>query len=142
MKRIICVLIGLGGCAAGPGEASPVRLGELVELGLRVHLQNLEETRLSRELAVDRSPELAELVRTAGIPKYRTPHEAGWLSHQFYGSFERSGWSSFQVYLWAKERETFDDWPNGDRVLSLLARIDASPASRIGGDNVCHYYCQ
>ena len=142
MRSVAFILIGLGGCSTGSGEASPSRLGDLVELGLSLHLKNLQETRLSRELPVDRSPELAELVRLAGIPKYRSPQEAGWLGSQFHGPFQRSGWSSFQVYLWAKERGVFDDWSNGDRVLALLAQIDASPAVRIGGDNVCHYGCR
>ena len=100
------------------------------------------ETKLSRELRIDRSPALAELVRIAVIPKYRTPHEAGWLRNQFDGPVEFSGWSSFQVYLWAKERGVFDDWPNEARIRSLLAKIDASPACKLGGDNVCHYGCR
>lgn len=114
----------------------------LLEYGLKFHRACLDHSRLSRELPVGDNAAFRELVRLARIPRYRTLHEAGWLSHQFQGPFERSGWSSFQVYLWAKERSNFDDWPNGDRILRLLAETDASPACRIGGDNVCHYGCR
>lgn len=113
----------------------------LVEYGLRIHVRNLEQTRLARRLPVTRDPALSELVRLAKIPPFRTAHEAGWLSSQFYEP-PHQGWSSYQVYLWAKERHVFDDWPNEGRIQALLKLIDASPAAKVGGDNVCHYGCQ
>lgn len=133
--------IALCGCVAEPPPESE-SLARLLEHGLRVHLRNLEETGLSRELAVGSDPDLAELIRRTGIPKYRTPHEAGWLASQFHGPFERTGWSSFQVYLWARERPVFDDCPNREALLALLRQIDSSPAAKIGGNGVCHYGCQ
>ena len=192
MKRIVCVLIGLGGCSGefvsrstahgdpenlveyfgaliegaqvspregGAGITPPdeetvtilqslrrkgveKHLPYLVEYGLKFHRACLDHSHLARELPVEENELFSELLRIAKIPKYRTPHEAGWLSHQFHGPFERTGWSSFQVYLFAKERRVFDTWPNGERILALLTQIDGSPASRIGGDNVCHYGCR
>ena len=34
------------------------------------------------------------------------------------------------------------DWPNGDRIASLLQEIDASGMAGVGGGDVCHYDCQ
>ena len=115
----------------------------LVEYGLCIHWKMLEQTCLARELPVESNLALAELVRLAGIPRYRTAHEGGWLNCQFYGPFTGTGWSSFQIYLWVKEHHgVVLDYPNGDRISSLLERIEASGMSSIGGGNVCHYGCQ
>jgi len=114
----------------------------LVEYGLTLHCANLEYSHLSRELPVAENILLAELVRLAAIPMYQAAHEAGWLENQFHGPFTRTGWSSYQIYVWAKERRVFAGWPNEARILALLDSIEASPARKLGGKNVCHYGCR
>ncbi len=126
----------------GPVE----HFGFLLEYGLRVHWQHLEHTRLSRELPVESNMMLAELVRLAEIPKYRTAHQAGWLNSQFHGKFNQVGWSSYQIYVWAKEHssEIFSDterFPNWKRIGTMLDTIDGSSFNGIGGKGVCHYGC-
>ena len=116
----------------------------LIEYGLRVYLKNLTESRLARELPVKENLMLAELVRIAKIPKYTTAHEAGWLNRQFHAKFRGSGRSSYQVYLWMRERgfPVWSKWPNADRVNRLLKRIGATGMATIGGGDVCHYACR
>jgi hypothetical protein len=115
----------------------------LVEYGLRVHLEMLRQTRLARELPVAENPALGDLVRLAAIPAYTTAHEAGWLNRQFYGPFHQTGWSSYQIYLWAKEAGgVLLDFPNSERLAEVLRRIDASGLGGVGGGGGCHYDCQ
>lgn len=62
---------------------------------------------------------------------------------QFMGQFRWSSWSSYQVYLWAKEaNQVVLEWPNSDRIARVLAEIDATGMSGVGGGGVCHYGCQ
>ena len=125
-------------------EGKQDHLPYLAEHGLRVHWKNLTGTRLARELPVGKNPVLAELVRLAKIEKYKTAHEAGWLNNQFYGKFSRTGYSSYQVYIWAKERRVWQQsWPNAKRLAALLKEIDRSGLAGVGaGDGVCHYGCK
>ena len=121
-------------------------LGLLVEYGLRVHWHYLKHTKLARELPVESDAMLSELIRIAEIPKYTTAHEAGWLNRQFYGPFNRTGWSSYQIYVWVKEHISTilsDDkrFPNWKRICELMETIDNSNLNGIGGGGVCHYGC-
>lgn len=116
----------------------------LVEYGLKLHWINLEHTGLARELPTKTNLMISELVRLAGIPKFRTAHEGGWLNRQFDGQFDLTGWSSYQVYIWLKEKN-FGEWmdyPDAERIASLLHLIDSSGMSGVGGAGVCHYGCQ
>lgn len=119
----------------------------LVEYGLRTHWNCLKQTGLARELPVESNMMLAELVRMTNIPKYTTAHEAGWLNRQFHldldkPAFHRSGWSSYQIYIWVKENfPTISGYPNSRRIGNLLKRIDQSGRSAVGGSGVCHYGC-
>jgi len=120
-------------------------LGLLVEYGLRVHWHFLQHTKLARELPVESDMMLSELIRITGIPKYSTAHEAGWLNSQFYGKFNRSGWSSYQIYIWVKENISMilsDDkkFPNWKHIAEIMETIDNSPLNGVGG-GVCHYGC-
>ncbi len=87
---------------------------------------------------------LAELVRLAKIEKYKTAHEAGWLNNQFYGEFSGTGYSSYQVYIWAKERRigVVPSWSNRKRLAALLKEIDHSGLAGVGGGGVYHYGCK
>ena len=121
-------------------------LGVLAEYGLRVHWRYLEHTRLARELPVESDMMLAELIRIIGIPKYTTAHEAGWLNSQFLGKFDRTGWSSYQIYVWVKEHVSAilsDDkqFPNWECIGEIMKSIDNSPLNGVGGGGVCHYGC-
>jgi hypothetical protein len=121
-------------------------LGFLLEYGLRVHLGYLVHTRLSQELPLDTNPMLAELVRLTGIAPYANAHEAGWLNDQFHGEFTRTGYSSYQIYLWAKEHRgdiltDGERFSNGERIDQVLQAIDKSSLQGVGGGNVCHYDC-
>jgi hypothetical protein len=122
-------------------------LGLLVEYGLRVHWQYLQHTRLARELPVESNMMLAELIRIADIPKYTSAHEAGWLNSQFYGKFNRAGWSSYQIYVWVKEHfssiltDDSQHFPNAKQILDLIKIIDCSALNGVGGGGVCHYEC-
>lgn len=119
--------------------------GFLLEYGLRVHQKYLEHTRLSRELPLKENMMLAELVRLTELPEYTNAHEAGWLNSQFYGKFSRTGHSSYQIYIWAKEHT--QDWldesrfPNWRRIGVILDAIDKSARNGVGGGMVCHYGC-
>ncbi len=116
----------------------------LLEYGLRVYWKNLQNTRLARELPVEKNLMLSELVRLAEIPKYTTAHEAGWLNRQFQSKFDRSGYSSYQIYIWIKEQHYFkrQDYPNIDRLSQLEQVIDSSDLNAVGGSEVCHYFCR
>jgi len=122
-------------------------LGLLVEYGLRVHWHYLQHTQLARELPVESNMLLSELVRIAGIPKYTTAHQAGWLNSQFLGKFNRTGWSSYQVYVWVKEHASSilpDDsrrFSNARQIFELIETIDSSALNGVGGGGVCHYGC-
>ena len=115
----------------------------LVEYGLAIHLKNLQETKLARELGVQNDLALAELVRLGEIPKYTTAHQAGWLNNQFHGPFHQSGYCSYQVYIWAKERRVHlsGECPNAARLAELMARIEATGIHGVGGGSPCHYGC-
>jgi len=118
----------------------------LVEYGLRVHQKYLKYTRLSRELPLEENMMLAELVRLAQFPPYTNAHEAGWLDEQFDNRFSGTGYSSYQIYIWAKEhyRDIVNDeqrYPNSNRILGVLDTIDKSARNGIGGGMVCHYGC-
>lgn len=122
------------------GETDHIPL--LVEYGLRVHWKCLKQTQLARELPTDSNLALAELVRLAQIAKYTTAHEGGWLDRQFDGYFNRTGWSSYQVYIWVQEHFSgVCDYPNSDRICELIRRIEKSGMSGVGGLGVCHYGC-
>ena len=115
----------------------------LVEYGLRIHWKLLQQTGMARELPVQENLAISELVRLAGIAKYRTAHEAGWLDRQFYGPFADEGWSSYQVYVWVKEHDSLvADLPNAARIAETLKMIDTSARNGLGGDGRCHYGCQ
>ena len=121
-------------------------LGLLVEYGLRVHWQYLQHTRLARQLPVDSDMMLSELIRITEIPKYTTAHQAGWLNSQFYGKFNQTGWSSYQVYIWTKENVSTilsDDktFPNWKQISKIMETIDNSSLNGVGGGGVCHYGC-
>jgi hypothetical protein len=121
-------------------------LGYLVEYGLRVHLGYLEHTELARELPLESNLMLAELVRVTELAKYSSAHEAGWLNDQFYGEFDRTGYSSYQIYIWAKEHRgdialEEERFPNARRINRVLEAIDNSSRNGVGGDGVCHYWC-
>jgi len=132
--------------AARKTEGRIDHLGLLLEYGLRVHLGYLVHTRLSRELPLDANLMLAELVRLTGVTPYTSAHEAGWLNDQFHGEFTRTGYSSYQIYLWAKEHRgdiltDGERFPNGERIDTVLRTIDRSSLQGVGGGNVCHYDC-
>ncbi|NLZ05443.1 MAG: hypothetical protein GXY19_09750 [Phycisphaerae bacterium] len=132
--------------AARKAEGRVDHLGLLLEYGLRVHLGYLVHTRLSRELPLDANVMLAELVRLTGITPYTSAHEAGWLNDQCFDEFTRTGYSSYQIYLWAKEHRgdiltDGERFPNGQRIDRVLQLIDASSLQGVGGGNVCHYDC-
>ena len=121
-------------------------LGLLAEYGLRVHWQYLKHSKLARELPTEANMMLSEFVRIGGIPKYTTAHEAGWLNSQFHGRFEQTGWSSYQIYVWVKERMPAilcDEkrFPNLERIGALMETIENSPLNGVGGGGVCHYWC-
>ncbi len=131
---------------AKKAEGVDDHFGALLEYGLRVHLGYLEHTKLSRELPLDSNLMLAELVRLAEIPEYTGAHEAGWLNSQFLGEFSRTGHSSYQIYLWAKEHRAdilSDDerFPNRERIGEILNLVDSSSLNGVGGGEVCHYHC-
>ena len=122
-------------------------LGLLVEYGLRVHWHYLKNTNLSRELLVKENIILSELIRIANIPEYTTAHEAGWLNSQFDGEFKRTGWSSYQIYVWVKENQStiLSDnvrFHNYKRIMDLIITIDKSEINGIGGGCACHYGCK
>ncbi len=125
-------------------EGKKDNLPFLLEYGLKLHWINLQHTNLARELPVEKNPVIAELIRLTGIPKYTTAHEAGWLNRQFYGPFQRTGWSSYQVYIWLKEAELPISklYPNSHRISVLLKAIDSSGKNGVGGRGVCHYHCR
>ena len=121
-------------------------LGLLVEYGLRVHWRYLQHTQLARELPTDNNMMLSELIRIAGIPKYTTAYQAGWLNSQFYDKFNRTGWSSYQIYIWVKENISTilsDDktFPNWKHITEIMETIDNSSLNGVGGGGVCHYGC-
>ena len=125
--------------AGGKADHLPL----LVEYGLRLHLKALILSRLSREMDPAGNPAIAELIRLAEIPKFRTAHEGGWLNRQFYGEFTRAGWSTYQVYLWAKEHASgCNEEPNAARLTDLIKQIEATGIHGVGGGGVCHYECQ
>ena len=116
----------------------------LIEYGLRVHWHYLKYTGLARELPLDTNLMLAELIRITAIPKYKTAHQAGWLNNQFYGEFNQTGWSSYQIYLYVKEnaKGIFSDdkqFPNWQRRGDLVRIIDESSLNGVGG-NGSNYY--
>jgi len=114
----------------------------LIEYGLNVYLKNLEQSHLARELPVEENPLLAELVRMIKIQKYKTAHEAGWLNNQFYGAFEKTGYSSYQVYIWFLEHFSYvPGFPNSDRIVEIDIKITGTGKQAIGGGRVCHYGC-
>lgn len=119
----------------------------LIEYGLNVYLKNLEQSQLARELPVEENPLLAELVRMTKIQKYKTAHEAGWLNNQFYGKFERTGYSSYQIYIWCLERDLFaghshvSKCPNFERICEIDKKITKTGKQAVGGGRVCHYGC-
>lgn len=126
------------------GETDHLHL--LVEYGLRVHWKYLQTTGLARELPLEANMMLSELIRITGISRYATAHEAGWLNAQFDGRFDRTGWSSYQIYIWVKENMSVilsDDkmYPNWKRIGEILEAIDNSSLNGVGGDGVCHYGC-
>jgi hypothetical protein len=121
-------------------------LGFLLEYGLRVHQKYLEHTRLSRELPLGENMMLAELVRLIELPEYANAHEAGWLNSQFYDEFTRTGYSSYQIYVWTKEHisDVLSDgqrYPNWRRIGEIMEAIDNSAYNAVGGGMVCHYHC-
>lgn len=131
---------------AKKAEGATDHFGYLLEYGLRVHLGYLVHTKLARELPLDSNLMLAELVRLAGIDMYATAHEAGWLNKQFQGPFVQTGYSSYQIHIWAKEHwpEIMSDdkrFPNRQRIVAVLDAIDTSSRNGVGGGNPCHYGC-
>ncbi|MCK5000710.1 MAG: hypothetical protein KAS23_14305 [Anaerohalosphaera sp.] len=116
----------------------------LAEYALNLHLIFLEQTWLARELPVDDNILLAEFVRLAGIPKYKTANEAGWRDEQFYGKFNRSGYSSYQIYKWYLEsKDKVDLYPNAKRMHEIGDKILKTGMHGVGGhDDVCHYGCE
>jgi len=117
-------------------------LAFLLEYGLRVHQKCLEYTGLARALPLEENMMLAELVRLAEIPKYTNAHEAGWLNNQFDDHFCWTGYSSYQIYIWAKEniRDVLS-YPNWRRIAEIMDAIDKSGRNGVGGGMVCHYGC-
>lgn len=131
---------------AKKAEGMADHFGYLLEYGLRVHLGYLVHTGLARELPLDSNRMLAEWVRLAEIQKYTTAHEAGWLNSQFYDPFTQTGYSSYQIYIWAKEHwdQILSDnkrFPNRQRIIEVLKAIDTSSRNGLGGDGLCHYHC-
>lgn len=127
-------------------EGETDHLGLLFEYGLRVHWKYLIHTKLARELPIQKNMMLSELVRIAEIPKYTSAHEAGWLNSQFNGTFTQTGWSSYQIYIWAKENmsrilNNSRQFPNWERIGKILKTIDNSSLNGVGGGGVCHYGC-
>lgn len=115
----------------------------LLEYGLNIYLKNLKLSKLARELPVAENLALSELIRMAKISKYATAHEAGWLNRQFMGSFEQTGYSSYQIYVWYMEHCGFVwGYPNGDRFLEIDKQITATGFQGVGGGRVCHYHCR
>lgn len=119
----------------------------LVEYGLRIHWNYLKHSQLARELPLQENMMLAELVRIAKMPRYTTAHEAGWLNRQFDGHFEGTGWSSYQIYIWAKENDRIylrggDQRKSKRSIGELLKVIDRSAMNGVGGGGVCHYGCR
>lgn len=108
----------------------------LVEYGLKLHRLNLQESGMARALRTEDNAALRELVRLAGIPELRSAREGGWLESQFH-SPRSGGWSTYQIYLWARHRP--ERWTH--RMRDLLRTIDASGRCGVGGDGRCHYGC-
>ncbi len=115
----------------------------LVEYGLNIYLKNIQRSGLARELPVKENPLLAELIRIAEIPKYKTAHEAGWLNRQFHNRFEETGYSSYQIYIWYMEHisDVFD-FPNADRIHEITKKITKTGYQGVGGSGNCHYGCR
>lgn len=114
----------------------------LLEYGLNIYLKNLKLSKLARELPVKENLPLSELTRIAKIAKYATAHEAGWLNNQFMGSFEQTGYSSYQIYIWYLEHfGSVCNYPNMDRLSEIDKQITATGSQGLGGGRVCHYEC-
>ena len=119
----------------------------LLEYGLNLYLRNLTYSRLARVLPVDKNLMLSELIRLTKIPKYKTAHEAGWLSRQFSSSFEdingATGYSSYQIYVWYLENWFLVyDMPNIERLCDIQKQIEKTGMQGVGGGLVCHYGCR
>jgi hypothetical protein len=120
----------------------------LLEYGLNLYLKHLTLSGLARVLPVDENLMLSELVRLAGIPEYKTFHEAGWLNSQFEKSditeraYGQTGYSSYQIYIWYLENWSLvSDMPNVERLYDIQKRIEKTGMQGVGGGQVCHYGC-
>ncbi len=115
----------------------------LVEYGLRLHLQFLQQSGLSRELPIEHNSMNAALVQELHLKKFTTAHEGGWLNRQFDGEFTWQSYSSYQVYVWMLEtNEATLDWANVDRIHDLMEAIQQTGIHGLGGNGTCHYGCR
>ena len=115
----------------------------LVEYGLRLHVQFLQQSGLSRELSISENPLNAALVSELHMEMFATDHEGGWLKRQFYGEFTWRSYSSYQVYVWVLEaNEITFDWPNAERIQHLMKSIQQTGIHGLGGNGECHCGCQ